>query len=213
VISGKDPRKGGAAFINQLFLHGMTGGAATPHADGWLIAVHVGQIGMGLIDSTEIDEISFPIRVLEQRLIPDSEGAGRTCGSPGAMTVMEAVGTPIDVMYGSDGTVYPAAGVRGGGPGSAAEAWKRLASGEVVPAPAHGLVPLAPGEAIISKGCGGGGYESPLSRDSARVLHDVKEERITRERARDVYGVVIADGDIDEAATVRLRSDLAAASQ
>lgn len=213
VISGRDPRKGGAAFINQLFLHGMTGGAATPHADGWLIAVHVGQIGMGLIDSAEIDEISFPIRVLEQRLIVDSEGAGRTCGSPGAMTVMEAVGTDIDVMYGSDGTVYPAAGVRGGSHGSAAEAWKRLATGEVVPAPAHGLVPLAPGQAIISKGCGGGGYESPLSRDPQRVLHDAKEKRITYERARDTYGVVIVDGVIDEETTVRLRSEMGASLQ
>lgn len=205
VISGKDPRNGGAVFTNEVFLHGLTGGAATPHADGWLIAVHVGQIGMGLIDSAEIDEISFPIRVLEQRLIPDTEGAGRTCGSPGALTVMEAVDTEIDVMYGMDGVVHPAKGVRGGGSGSSAGAWKRLRTGEIVEAPAHGMVTLAPGESVISKGCGGGGYGSPLIRDPMRVLHDVNEKRVSRERARDVYGVVIVDGEIDEAGTARLR--------
>lgn len=205
VISGRDPRKGDEPFINQLFLHGMTGGAATPYADGWLVAVHVGQIGMGLIDSAEIDEISFPIRVLEQRLIPDSEGAGRTCGSPGAMTVMEAVGTTIDVMYGSDGSIHPAAGVRGGGDGSRAEAWKRHVDGKETEAPAHGMVTLQPGEVIISKGCGGGGYESPFLRDPARVLHDVLEGRVSHHRARDVYGVVIVGDDFDEEATSELR--------
>ena len=205
VISGHDPRKGGAPFVDEVFLHGITGGAATPHADGWLIATDAVTLGMGLIDSAEIDEISFPIRVVEQRLIPDSEGAGRTCGSPGAMTVMEAVGTTVDIWYGSDGTVYPAAGVRGGGDGSRAEAWKRLRSGEVVEAPAQGMVTLEPGEAIISKSCGGGGYGSPLERDAQRILRDVLEGRISCERARDVYGVVIVDDAVDEAATARLR--------
>jgi N-methylhydantoinase B len=206
VISGNDPRAGGAPFVNEVFLHGITGGAATPHADGWLIAVHVGQIGMGLIDSTEIDEISFPIRVVEQRLLPDTEGAGRQCGSPAAMSVMEAVGTTVTVAYGMDGIVNPALGARGGGEGSRAEAWKRLASGEIVEVPAWGLVDLEPGDAIISKCCGGGGYGSPLERNKERVLHDVAEGRVSHERAKDVYGVAVVDGRIDEEATAARRS-------
>ena len=31
------------------------------------------------------------------------------------MTVMEAVGTDVEVFYVNDGTMYPAEGVRGGG--------------------------------------------------------------------------------------------------
>jgi len=210
VISGNDPRRDGAPFVDEVFLHGLTGGAATPHADGWLTSTDAVTLGMGLLDSTELDEIAFPIRVLEQRLIPDSEGAGRTCGSPGAMTVMQAVGTAIDIWYGSDGTVNPARGVRGGGDGGRAEAWRQLRSGEIVEAPAQGLVRLESGEAIISKSCGGGGYGSPLERDALRVLHDATEGRISLARARDVYGVVIDNGEIDEAATARLRSSGAA---
>jgi N-methylhydantoinase B len=205
VISGNDPRNDGAAFVNEVFLHGLTGGAATPYADGWLTATDAVTLGMGLLDSAELDEIAFPIRVLEQRLIPDSEGPGRMCGAPGAMTVMEAVDTPIEIWYGSDGSVHPAQGAAGGGAGSRAEAWKRLRTGEIVGAPAHGLVKLEPGEAIISKCCGGGGYGSPLERDVVRVLHDVREGRVSVERARDVYGVAIVDGEIDEAATAQLR--------
>jgi N-methylhydantoinase B len=206
VISGNDPRHGGEPFVDEVFLHGLTGGAATPHADGWLTATDAVTLGMGLLDSAEIDEIAFPIRVLEQRLIPDSEGPGRTCGSPGAMTVMEAVGTPIEIWYGSDGTVNPAQGARGGGAGSRAEAWKRLRSGEIVEAPAHGLVTLEAGEAMISKSCGGGGFGSPLARDPQRVLHDVREGRVGSARAREVYGVVIVGAQVDEEATAALRA-------
>jgi N-methylhydantoinase B len=129
VISGRDPRNDNCPFINEIFLHGLTGGAAKPHADGWLLEVHVGQAGMGLMDSIELDEISFPIRVLEERLLVDTEGAGRQCGSPAAVTVMQALGTDIDVMYGIDGHVFPAAGVRGGGSGSPSGARVRLATG------------------------------------------------------------------------------------
>jgi N-methylhydantoinase B len=208
VISGSDPRKDGAPFVNEVFLHGLTGGAATPHADGWLTSTDIVTLGMGMLDSAEIDEISFPIRIVEQRLIPDSEGCGRTCGSPGAMTVMEAVGTDVEVFYVNDGTMYPAEGVRGGGSGGPAGAWRRLTTGEVVEAPMRGLglVTVAPGEAIISKGCGGGGYGSPRERSAERVLHDVLEKRISSERAREVYGVVVVDGQIDEAATAALRA-------
>jgi N-methylhydantoinase B len=212
VISGNDPRSGGAPFVDEVFLHGLTGGAATPYADGWLTATDAVTLGMGLLDSAEIDEIAFPIRVLEQRLIPDSEGPGRFCGAPGAMTVMEAVDTTIEIWYGSDGTVNPALGARGGGAGSRAEAWKRLRTGEIVQAPAHGLVKLEPGEAMISKSCGGGGYGSPLERDPQRVLHDVLEGRVSVTRARDVYGVAVRDGLVDQAATEDLRSGMRGAA-
>jgi N-methylhydantoinase B len=209
VVSGNDPRQDGAPFVNQVFFC-FTGGAATPYADGWLTAGDAVTLGMGLLDSIELDEIGFPIRILEQRLIPDSEGPGRFTGSPGAMAVMEAVDTPMEIWYGSDGTVNPAKGAAGGRAGCRAEAWKRLRSGQVVPAPAWGLVHLEPGEAIISKCCGGGGYGSPLERDSQRVLHDFLERRVTLGRAREVYGVVIVDGAVDEAATAQLRAGMAA---
>jgi N-methylhydantoinase B len=207
VISGNDPREGGAPFVNQVFLHCLTGGAATPYADGWLTATDAVTLGMGLLDSAELDEIAFPIRVLEQRLIPDSEGPGRTCGAPGALAAMEAVDTTMHIWYSSDGTVFPAEGARGGGDGGRAEAWKRLRSGELIELPAFGMVTLEPGEAVVSKCCGGGGYGSPLERDTERVLRDVLEGRVTPERARDVYGVVVIDGEVDEESTAQRRSE------
>jgi len=54
---------------------------------------------------------------------------------------------------------------------------------------------------------GGGGYGTPLERDVERVLHDVRQGYISRETARDVYGVILQDGllEVDREATEAMR--------
>jgi N-methylhydantoinase B len=65
---------------------------------------------------------------------------------------------------------------------------------------------VAEGESLVSLTAGGGGYGSPLERAPERVAHDVAEGWISRERARDVYGVeVTSEGAVHRAATSRLR--------
>jgi N-methylhydantoinase B len=76
-------------------------------------------------------------------------------------------------------------------------------------------VELQPGEYIRGRDCGGGGYGSPLERDTARVLHDVRERWVSEEQAETVYGVVLirdAKGQVsgvDAAATETRRAALA----
>ena len=84
VISGVDPRPPGGPFVNQLIL-AVTGGAGAPAADGWLTILGIGAAGFLFRDSVEIDEMKYPIVVHDQRILPDSEGAGRFRGSPGAL--------------------------------------------------------------------------------------------------------------------------------
>jgi N-methylhydantoinase B len=57
---------------------------------------------------------------------------------------------------------------------------------------------------------GAGGWGDPLDRDPARVLRDVKNELVSREAARDQYGVAIDIGawSVDEAGTAALREAL-----
>ena len=55
--------------------------------------------------------------------------------------------------------------------------------------------------------CGGGGYGSPLQRDPAAVAADVREGKVSAERAREIYGVVIEDGMVNAAATAALRKE------
>jgi N-methylhydantoinase B len=216
VISGNDPRHGGAPFVNQVFL-GVTGGAGTAASDGFLTIIHVGNAGLCRQDSIEVDELHHPIHVVRRSLIADTEGAGRFRGAPSAYAEFGPIaGCDLTVIYTADGTVNPALGVRGGGAGARARALKRERDGTLTPLPAcHGLT-LEPGEFIVSQSTGGGGYGSPLERPAEQVRHDAQEGWITRQRARNAYGVVLDEGAdglvVDEGATAALRRAAAPAA-
>jgi N-methylhydantoinase B len=202
VISGLDPRHDGRPFINQLILSGVTGGSGGPDADGWLTLGGIGDAGQPFRDSVEIDELAQPIRIVAQRIVADSEGPGRHRGAPAAYVEYGPVGTSLEVMYASDGSLNPARGARGGGDGARAQQCKRTADGSVIELAPYERVRLADGETVISVCCSGGGYGNPLERDPELVRADVSERWITPERARAVYGVVIdAAGEIDLEAT------------
>lgn len=65
-----------------------------------------------------------------------------------------------------------------------------------------GLVLASAGKAVAQNAglCGG-----PLTRDPDVVAHDVREQKVTASAARSVYGVVVADGVADLAATTAER--------
>jgi N-methylhydantoinase B len=68
---------------------------------------------------------------------------------------------------------------------------------------------MAPGDVVSVQTPGGGGAESALERDPARVAADVAQGKISAERARAVYGVVVdaATGALDAAATAAARRE------
>ena len=65
---------------------------------------------------------------------------------------------------------------------------------------------LVPGDVISVRTCGGGGYGPPEQRDPDRVLRDVLQEKVSAERAREIYKVALDDGRVDLAATEELRT-------
>ena len=67
-------------------------------------------------------------------------------------------------------------------------------------------LPLRKGDILYLICATGGGYGDPLERDPERVRADVWNERISPEFARDAYGVVITDGEVDARATTELRA-------
>ena len=206
MISGVDPRRGGAEFVNELVLPALTAGRA-PHSDGWLTMTHAGSAGVQMRDSTEIDELRYPIVIWSQRLMADTEGAGKYRGAPSAYAEYGPVDTWMQVAYASDGTVNPALGAAGGLPGGLADQSKRLANGDLVEVDACAEVRLEAGERIVSVSAAGGGYGDPIDRPVARVVRDVAEGWVSPERAREVYGVAVsASGELDRNETERLRS-------
>ena len=66
------------------------------------------------------------------------------------------------------------------------------------------------GDILYFNTWGGGGVGDPLTREAERVLKDVNSGLVSLEAANDIYGVVIANGAVDEAATEALRADKAA---
>ncbi|MFC3643182.1 hydantoinase B/oxoprolinase family protein [Aquibium oceanicum] len=205
VISGIHPRDG-KPFINQVFL-GMTGGAGSPSADAWLTIGHVGNAGMCNLDSVELDELRQPLYVASRRLLPDTEGAGEHVGAPSIAVEFGPVGCDISVGYVSDGVVNAALGTRGGGEGGPANQYLIEENGSREPLPSCAQVDVADRQLVLSISAGGGGYGNPKSRPAEKVARDVGLGRITAERARAVYGVVLGkDGSIDPEETARLRA-------
>ncbi len=214
VISGFDPRFDGAPYVNQLVLPTLTGGAGGPEADGWLTTGLCATAGTMLRDSIEIDELRHPMRVVDQRIIPDSEGAGRFRGAPAGLSEFGPVGSTMDVMYASDANISPALGAVGGTAGGLANQFKRTRAGELIELDPVGRCTLEDGETIVSIACGGGGYGPPPERDPERVRHDVSEGWVSRERAESVYGVVLDErGELDAEATERRRAVIAASAE
>lgn len=211
VISGVDPRSGDEPFVNQIFLLD-TGGAAAAKTDAWLTICHAGNSGMCFIDSVELDELHFPFLVDERKLVPDTEGAGRTVGAPSGYCEYGPVGGgDLEVVYVADGAINNAKGTRGGHDGARIRNYHRKVGGELIELPACEDIILKPGEKIVSYSSGGGGYGPPVERPAAQVKYDVDEGWISKERAFEVYGVVLMeDGAVDEAATVERRKSLAA---
>jgi N-methylhydantoinase B len=194
VISGSDPRRAGARYINQIFL-GSTGGPATSDCDGWLTFIVPVSGGFCYRDSVEIDEQKYPITVRSVAVVPDSGGAGRVQGAPATLVEYgPATATPVRVVYSSDGHHFPARGVLGGLEGGASNVEKVDAEGGVTALPLVGDLELQPGEYIRALTCGGGGYGDPAERAAERVRRDVEEGLLSEERARTVYGLAMATG-------------------
>ena len=96
VVSGRDPRRGEARYVNQLIL-GVNGGPASARSDGWVMYGLPVVAGLMYRDSIELDELKHPMRVRSLRLVPDSGGAGRQRGAPGCEIVY---GPTHDAMTG-----------------------------------------------------------------------------------------------------------------
>ena len=166
----------------------------------------VGTAGLCLLDSVELDELRFPMRIYRQEIAVDSEGPGRRRGAPGGHVEFGPTGGEMTVAYASDGTVNPAQGARGGGAGGRARQHKRDAGGHEHELESCAEVRLAPGEILVSITQVGGGYGPAFQRETERVQKHVAEGWITIGRARDVYGVIFDDdGKVDLAATESLR--------
>ena len=64
---------------------------------------------------------------------------------------------------------------------------------------------IQPGDVFHHRMAGGGGCGDPRERDPPAVAADVRDDKVSVGAAREQYGVVVRDGELDEAATVSER--------
>jgi N-methylhydantoinase B len=215
VFSGTYPDSG-EPYVSE-FVIGNNGGPASSHCDGWITYAMPDCSKTIYIDSVEMLERTYPLRFRSLRLLADSGGAGRLRGGPASEVVYGPRSTPLRVFYMADFARNPAKGVRGGEAGTAAAASVIAADGSEQQVEPIGDSLLAPGEWIRGIEAGGGGYGDPLEREPRAVLSDVLERWVTPQAAREVYGVVLVDGEhgptLDPAATDARRAALRAGGE
>jgi len=227
IIAGLDERGEQPVPFLNIIMEPMAGGyGARPHADG-LDTGGLFCIPMGRIPDVEMTEFLYPVLTLWRREVPDSGGPGRHRGGVAASVAITPHGTsvPMGLILASAGkAVAQNAGLCGGHPGNTgldviarnSRIADVLAAGQLpssLPEISDTLEPgqnyatsyLAPGEVFTMTWQGGGGYGDPLARDPDAVARDVREQKVTAEAARDVYGVIVEDGVASPAATTAER--------
>jgi len=107
-----------------------------------------------------------------------------------------------------------ARGLDGGGDADASRivVWPGTEKEEVLQERTSFFGPLAPDDVVSVRSGGGGGWGSPIERDAEHVARDVRDELLTQEQARLVYGVVLEDSDsgvrVDPTKTAQVRREL-----
>ena len=225
VISGRDTRRGGKPYVNQLIV-GLGGGGALHGYDGWLTLEQPVCMGTVNCDSVEIDEQKYPILIKSRAIACDTGGHGRWRGAPARNIEMLQRGEAGQWAYINDGHFYPAKGVNGGLGAAPTDVWKhRISSLRMMweeeaeravtreDLPQMAVITLqAETEVLVSEGPAGGGFGDPLERDPEKVRWDAREEYISLDAARSVYGVVLDTSPecyaVDVEATRELRAEL-----
>lgn len=205
----------------------VDGTGATSHRDG------VDSGGTRLTcHNVEWVELNFPLLYLFRRHIKDGAGAGKFRGGAGvesAFILHDASDEKIKgVALGVAGLRNSGQGIFGGYPGAPSilvlaentqvanlMANRKPPENVWILADRKRFLPycdfdFTKGNVLYVRVGSGGGYGDPLEREPELVLGDVMNELVSKEVARDVYGVVIDSlgCELDLAATETLRSAL-----
>jgi N-methylhydantoinase B len=156
----------------------------------------------------EETEANYPVRILRYELIENSEGGGRHRGGLGVRRDYTFPGHAPSFSILSDKARFAPWGLFGG---EAARPAKYILNPETPHArelPSKITLQLAKGDVVSVQTPGGGGTQSSLERPAADVALDVALGKISADRARAVYGVVVdpATRALDAAATTAERT-------
>ena len=190
----------------QLEFHNETASGGRPTQDG--IDGQGSNISNLANIPAETIEAEQPIRIEEYGLIADTEGAGMYRGGLGMVRTYRYLMDDTVVQVRADREKTAPYGLNGGLPSTTTKV-AVTKGGETRPMPTKFLETLNDGDTLRIEWPGAGGWGDPFDRAPEAVLWDVIEEKVSPDRARDVYGVVIdmKNRAVDSDATRRLREE------
>lgn len=200
-FGGIDPRDGeGYAYYEALA--GGYGGRRTKDGPD-AVQTHGQNTENAPVEETER---GYPIRISRYELVDNSDGAGKFRGGLGLRRDYHFPDHAASFSILSDRDRWGPHGLLGGRSGKKAF-YILMRDGQQVTLGSKTTVQLEAGDTVSFQSCGGGGYGNPLERDPQLVLQDVRDRKVSMERAREEYGVVVdtATWAVDEAETAKLR--------
>ena len=133
-------------------------------------------------------ESEVPVYIRRYELIGDSEGAGRQRGGLGVRRDYEFYGEEATFSLLTDRTKSAPWGLFGGESASPSR-FLFDPDGDAEPLSSKSTTELDPGDVVSVRTPGGGGYGPPTERDPEAVLADVRDGKVSVEKAREAYGL------------------------
>jgi N-methylhydantoinase B len=137
----------------------------------------------------EILEMSFPLRIEEYTLIPDSGGAGTFRGGLGVRRVWRVLENQAHAAVCCERTVTPPFGLDGGLAGAPARVELIAPRSNARKLTSKGGFLAPAGSLVVLEAPGSGGYGPPSGRDPAALSEDLLDGYVTPAEARRAYGV------------------------
>ena len=214
-IAGWDKRHD-EEFVTMVLATIISGAGATPQQDGWHACGPECCFGALTSGDVELLEYSYPIIIHNYSLMTDSGGAGKYRGGSGTAWKVEPMDSDMTFIMFGEGRRIPAVGAAGA---ESSYIEPKVGSmdifrdGKVQTLRDNVIDVIKPGEWVMNKNPGGGGFGDPMERPVDSVVWDVKNGLVSVKGAKEDYGVVITDEDtlqVDMEATAALRKRSAA---
>jgi N-methylhydantoinase B len=204
-FTGYDPRRG-KSFVLQTIDGGGWGGRPTQDGPSGSVTTCQGDVRNAPIESIEQ---KCPVIVEARELRPDSGGPGKYRGGLGLRLQVRALEEGRWGLPPHRRNTYPPWGLWGGKLGRGGSNWVKTPEDQEWKPTGIYRLPVTKQTVIRAETTGGGGWGDPLDRDPQMVLTDFLNGYISKQGARDDYGVVIDDRDqIDLKDTDALRQKL-----